>query len=57
MKSGRNKKCHVNSSEMTDYQLVDNDSDSHARSPSGLLTGSPLIRAASSSAKDDGPVF
>lgn len=38
------------------YELVGNDSDLHARSPSGLFTGSPLIRAASSSANDDGPV-
>lgn len=44
-------------SEMTHYQLVDNDIDLHARSPSGLLAGSPLIRAASSSANDDWPVF
>ena len=44
-------------SEMIYIQLVDDESDLHARSPSGLLTGSPLIRAASSSAKDDGPVF
>lgn len=39
------------------YNLVfDNDMVLHAESPSGLLTGSPLIRAASSSAKDEGPV-
>lgn len=43
--------------EMISSQLVDDDSDLHARSPSGLLTGSPLIRAASSSAKDEGPAF
>lgn len=43
--------------EMIFDQLVGNDGDLHARSPSGLVTGSPLIRAASSSAKDDGAVF
>lgn len=37
-------------------QMGDHDSDLQARSPSGLFTASPLIRAASSSAKDDGPV-
>lgn len=38
------------------HQMDDNDRDLQARSPSGLFTVSPLIRAASSSAKDDGPV-
>lgn len=38
-------------------QMGENDSDLHARSPSAPLTVSPLILAASSSAKDDGPVF
>jgi len=33
------------------------DRDLHARSPSGLLGGSPLIRAASSSAKEEEAVF
>lgn len=38
-------------------KFVHNVSNLQARSPSALMTASPLIRAASSSAKDDGPVF
>lgn len=46
---------HENSVKMINPQLFDNDRNLHARSPSGLLAGSPLILAASSSAKDVGP--
>lgn len=38
-------------------RTISNVSDLQARSPSALMTVSPLIRAASSLAKDDGPVF
>lgn len=43
--------------EIYNGMISGNDSDLHARSPSGRVTCSPLIRAANSSVKEDVSVF